>query len=358
MRTKMQIVLLLLASSLMAAFLLIRIMTGQGGYQNLFLVTPKIANSAGYDIETIEKINEEKFMLTYEIISEKNVTALHSTYDVALIGTNYTYPFVLGYNMLVGGFFTKDAQDFKSKFVVLNEKGAFETFGSLDIIGNEVLIDGNPYSVVGVINDGDEDKRNLYIPATCLAKTANTFITALDYDNGISEEYVKNEYKQIGINETRYEMINLDLISKIIQEKFWAAWEIVLGAAVILFLLKSLLVLVDKAHKSKLLFKDFYLHELLREKPAEIAGMAGAGIVAAAALGALFWLVLDIFKKSLKWGSAGELQGFATDSFNLGFLHNMTIYTNTVFAAFIIIFTLFFLSILKSKVEASLICRA
>ena len=91
---------------------------------------------------------------------EKKIKAIHGNHTVNLRGTNYSYPFVLNYNLVNGGFFTKSAQEQGSKVVVLNEIAAFELFGGNDCIRNEIIVDNLIYTVK--LNIKIENK-NIYI---------------------------------------------------------------------------------------------------------------------------------------------------------------------------------------------------
>ncbi|NLM12836.1 MAG: ABC transporter permease [Epulopiscium sp.] len=90
-------------------------------------------------------------------------------------------------------------------------------FGGNDCIGNEIIIDNLIYTVVGVLNDKDEDNKNVYIPITLLKQSPNAFVSLLSSD--ISEEYIKAQYRNLGITTEHYDFVNLNALISMIKEK-------------------------------------------------------------------------------------------------------------------------------------------
>jgi hypothetical protein len=142
-------------------------------------------------------------MITYICEEVAAVQAINSRAGVTLRATNYTHPHVMQLVMRSGGFFTKSHQEQSSQIAVLNEKAAFDLFGSVDIVGNEITINNERYHAVGVISDGD-DTLHIYIPITLRQQSRpNSFAVRLD--ENVSKALVKNELKRIGVTDCSHD---------------------------------------------------------------------------------------------------------------------------------------------------------
>jgi len=210
------------------------ILTGQ--QEGLLLAIPKVDATVSVDLAEamngnmamVESENgfdvvwESNVTLTYEIRREAHVTALRAGYDVVLIGTNHTYPIVMNFPLSNGTFFCKNATSEGHRVAILNEQAAFDLFGAMNIAGNVLQINGEPYLVLGVIDDGNSDNLNIFIPTTRLSYTVGTIATNLT-DGSLSEAVVRSEWRQIEIDERRYHFINLYSLSMAIRNKLYFA---------------------------------------------------------------------------------------------------------------------------------------
>lgn len=344
MRAKLKIVSILLCAALLSVLGIFAYCAQRYGYQNLLLAVPKMKTDQGLPIERIEELNEEKFMLSYENISEMSIKTDHSQYSVMVKGTNFTYPYMLKYPILSGGFFTKDAQDYISKVVVMNEKASFDIFGGMDVTGNTISLMQNSYLVVGVIDDGDRDNRNLYVLAECLSQTANTFILAMNNALLISEEHVMNELKIAGITESRYDFYNLDYIMRSIYEKFIIALGLLLCCVCYLAFRRGLAAFSYRLMEIKILLKDYYLNKLLINNTKEILAFVSSCILTALGIGIFLFLAQYMFKIILVWeNKLSFLQNFGSESFvtKLEPLQSYALYSNIVLVGYIAILALF-----------------
>jgi hypothetical protein len=103
-------------------------------------VLPYNAGSKSISVKAADELNE-KFPLTYKAVYPKTARALSVNSGVNVIYTNYSHVFVMRCRILNGGFFTKDAQKNAYREAVLNEKAAFDFFGTVAASGNEIYIE-------------------------------------------------------------------------------------------------------------------------------------------------------------------------------------------------------------------------
>ena len=340
---------LLLLSAI--AIVYVCVMSDAEGVGIYFVAVPKTAGS-GIPISAIEEINENKFMLTYENIYDKTIQALQSNFSITLKGTNYTYPYVMNYSIVNGGFFTKEAAENKNRVVVVNEKAAFDIYGTLNAVGNELFMDMALYQIVGVIRDNDEERLNVYISAQYLAETTETITVNMSLSGEISEEYVKNELKHIGISEQRYDFINLGTIIASVQDKMILSfWFAILGVLVFL-IKKTIQAMIGKWRVINTQRDALYMREMLRDSERPIQKLILSGTAAAGMMAAGFWIVLRMFEKLLRWHSiSGIFNAVNYTSFStyISSIENSYLLSNVLFAAFVIFYCIFFISIWDAR---------
>lgn len=262
-RTKYFLVVINLA--LIAVILGIYFKISDKGYKNQFYFYPKLNNNVTVSKEKIDDINENKFLITYEISESKIASTTYSKKQVLLKKTNYTYKLILDYNLLAGSFFTKEMQTANSSSVVLNEFAAFKLFGGIDCINNELDIDGKTYSVVGIIDDYDSKNLNVFTITSEVEDTAFSCIAYIDQKNGVKEQLVKNQLKEIGITFENYTFVNLQILYNNIVSKCIVSIVIVLIFLLLLILKSLIIILLSNIYKLKKLLKTIYLKNIFKE---------------------------------------------------------------------------------------------
>ncbi|MHC1723351.1 MAG: ABC transporter permease [Aminipila sp.] len=260
---------LLTAAFLMGLFLLtihVKMMKCDG----LLLVTPTSSNSSEVSAEMLEKINGELFLLTYEIRSKENPQALHANYDVTLIKTNYTYPFVMHKKLLEGSFFTEKDGKEKRKAAVLNKALAYAMFGSIDICGSKVKIGQDEYTITGVINDESEEE-NAYIPASISEENPRAFVIGLE-DN-ITREQIKNQCKLVASEENGYRYVYLRDLNRLVYGMLYMGLKLTVISIFLITITDSYYLMQKNIRECKDLVNKYYVCELLQNYPRKILKM-------------------------------------------------------------------------------------
>jgi hypothetical protein len=213
--------------------------------RDLLLVLPAEISSPKIAINRIEDFINNEFLLTYEISGSDRVSLSNGEYPVTLIGTNSCYSRVLGLQMIEGSFFSARDWEGKQRQAVLNEKAAFDIFGSSRVTGNRFKIRNENWLVAGVINDGDEDHCRLYVPSSIRGGGADALMVLTS--GGIDEAYAKNSLKTLGVQEAAYNFFNFGTITYLL-------WERVVVISILFFALLFLSLISPLALKFRTAF--------------------------------------------------------------------------------------------------------
>jgi len=139
---------------------------GMFGGKSQLLAEPSAVGINGTGIGYIEDfLDEYSTLVTYEIRRQSSARAVRQGHNMTVIGTNSVYAAVMGYPITDGGFFTGDAYRSGAREAVLNELAAAALFGGGRLYGSPIYINGELWTVVGVMID-DGDAENIYVPAT------------------------------------------------------------------------------------------------------------------------------------------------------------------------------------------------
>lgn len=148
--------------------------------------------SITYD-ETLE-LNEKEGVKEIAPVINGKATAKNGlkSMDVNLEGVNETYLTVRNYELNSGRFILPLDIDYNQKVVVLGSEVVKEVFGILNPIGEEILLDGNKFKVVGVLEEkgssfGGSNDEKVLMPIT----TAERFLKT----KGVKSIYIQAESK-------------------------------------------------------------------------------------------------------------------------------------------------------------------
>ncbi|MDR1687181.1 MAG: ABC transporter permease [Clostridiales bacterium] len=228
-------------------------------------VLPYSPGSKTISVKAADDLNE-KFPLTYKAVYPKTARALAVNSGVNIVSTNYSYVFVMRCRILNGGFFTKDAQKNAYREAVLNEKAAFDFFGTAEAAGNEIYIEDTAYTVTGVIDDYDNNELNIYIPVSVLADGEGLAESLVVNLSGMYEENVRNELKAIGIDDLSYKMLSLQKVMQVTSEKAPLAAGFAMFGFLLLILKKVWRAIVLCREEIREQNKANYLGEMLTDK--------------------------------------------------------------------------------------------
>lgn len=314
LNSKANAVLLSFLFAALAALALLAVLATQKAYQNQLLVRPASLAARALVPEALDEFSKEEFQLTYEIRQTATVETEHKRDTVAMVGTNYAYPYVMNYVMSSGGFFTESAQNAHSKFAVLNEFTAYQLFGSIDICGVGFKLNNERFTVAGVIQDQDEDTANVYVPAYFTDGGAETLMAKMDGQN-FTQAYVVNALKEIGIHENNYTFINLERNAHVFLERFYVAALVLLLGAVTLPIVKLGRWCLRLYRRFLGLLRDYYFWEAARLMAKELFMALGALLLELGFLIGALLASLAVLRYALGWQSivavtAGQFADF------------------------------------------------
>ena len=287
-----------LAALLLSLFIL-SALAGQQGYQNLLMASPLSFGIPGLSPQRLEQFAQEEFLLTYEIRRPGTVQAVNQRHSVTVVGTNSHYAGVLNYINLNGGFFTAAAMDAKNRHAVLNETAAFQIFGSVPIAGKTLKLDGESWTVTGVIQDGDAKNANIYTPASVAGGQAEAIIVLMD--DRVTEAYAKNALKRIGIHENNYEFINLSKSAAAFGACFTVAWKAALFALLLVLVIRTGHKLLGRLRFYRTKLGDLYFRELVSRYKTDFLKTASDALLFVGAIAAMLRLSLQVLEICLTW---------------------------------------------------------
>jgi hypothetical protein len=324
---KTRLVLLLLVVSLfcLAGLGLLAFNLGGGGYRNLLLAAPSDIHAPLINIQKVEQICEDEFLLTYEILEAERVVTSQAQYPVTIIGTNSFYPRLLGLSLTEGSFFTKQAWDGKQKHAVLNETAAFAVFGSSRVSGQRIKIGGDTWIVTGVVNDGDDETSRVYVPSSVRGGGAASLLALMESGRGITEArlhesrlheaYIKDSLKSLGVQNELFTFYNLETRARLYRQQVGVVLMFLCCLVLIMFIPRWLerLKMAVSALQGEL--KNHYPRELLKTHSPAILKAVFPGLLLAASAGLVLFLLLRMVSICLPWQDLPPIGGLDRNVF-------------------------------------------
>ena len=277
------------------------------GAEQVLFVLPKASASpfgqsgstvGGISIEQIKDLTDEGLLLSYAYTTTQSIQSVQATNEVTIIGTNQYYPLIRSCQIVSGSFFTGEQHDYKNRVAVLNPKAAFDLFGSEWLTGNSLEINGQPYLVIGVIRDGDDENRNVFIPGPCFTERAETVLAKADTPTSVLE--IQAQLNRIGINSTKYDFVYLGDFFAILQDNLKVVPLILTVCAMLIIAWKLGLFLRREWAALKQKMSRHYLTALLRRRDRSVLLTAALPLAIAAVLTACLLLSQTLLAQALR----------------------------------------------------------
>lgn len=290
-------------------------------WDHLVLVAPVAVNVARLSGEQLEKLNGDPFLISYEIESETHVRSLNTGTAATLNATNASYPFLTGYQMIKGSFFTEKDQKEKRRLAVLNRAVAVELFGSTDICGNEITLKEERFTVIGVIEDSGgikrkEKKIRICIPASSADEKdpASFFIKTQQNGDEIQANYI---YHSLTEREGGYTFFSFRRIMELLGDLSEAALRIGCAGICALLLKRIRREWMSDLEALKTLFEHQYLGDLVRTQKRFLIKFFEKSLLMAVAAWLILFQLLGMIETIAKWKKT-EVLGRIIDTSVLG----------------------------------------
>jgi len=310
------------------------------GKENLLMILPSQLDSPRIDVQRIEEFSQNEFLVSYEIPGSEKVSLPQGNFPVTVIGTNESFHHIIGLKMLEGSFFSKQAWTGKQRHAVLNEKAAFEIFGSNSIVDNRFMMRGGTWLVTGVIDDGDENSR-VYVPSSIQGASAAELFALMS--RGYNEMYIKNSIKTLGITENVFTFYNLGAQIRLL-------WERVLIIPLLFFSLFFLGLLRPFISKFLNALADLkrelnrrYTDEILSKNRKAVLKPAAYALVLVSLPAAALFLILRIVSIVIHWQ---DIPSITEINREILYPHLANFYNYEIASRLLFGFTLFFLACL------------
>lgn len=290
-------------------------------WDHLVLVAPVAVNAARLSGEQLEKLNGHPFLISYEIESETHVRSLNTGTTATLNATNASYPFLTGYQMIRGSFFTEKDQKEKRRLAVLNRAAAVELFGSTDICGNEITLKEERFTVIGVIEDSGgikrtEKKIRIYISASSADEKdpASFFIKTQQNGDEIQANYI---YKSLTEREGGYTFFSFRRIMELLGDLSEEALRIGCAGICALLLKGIRREWMSDQEALKTLFEHQYLGDLVRTQKRFLIKFFAKSLLMAVAAWLILFQLLGMVETIAKWKNT-EVLGRVFDTSAVG----------------------------------------
>jgi hypothetical protein len=312
-----------LGSSLCGAGLCVpAFIAGTSGLGALFLAAPADMHAPEIDAQKIERFCDEYFPLTYEIPGPGKAEILGVEYPVTLIGTNNRYPGILGYAMAEGSFFSGQAWKGGERHAVLNGKAAFDLFGSIRAAGGRgnlrLKIGDETWVVTGVIHDGDDKNRRIYIPSPARGGKAVSLLARTEAAGGKGASYIRDSLKSLGVYDGGFVFFDLGAEIRLFWER--AAAALMLLSCLLPAFLFPLALGGFKASFSRLKgeLKKHYLPELFCSGGLILPQFLFFLLALPACAGAILFPLPRILSACFSWGDLPSLDSLDPQALGAG----------------------------------------
>lgn len=175
-------------------------------------------SQGSFNIEDIERLREEiaysKMAISYIYKEAVTIEGMGKQQKAVAIETNSDYKCVYGLSMEEGNFFNESGC--QSEGVVLNETLAFQLFGSNQIIGEEVKINGKAFKVLGIARDrGKNEGAVLYLKGLVEQVEETVYVEELGIysymkQNLLNHEKMERILQALNKNKDEYKIVKVN----------------------------------------------------------------------------------------------------------------------------------------------------
>ena len=130
-------------------------------------------------------------------IAQTSATAKsgYNSDDITVYGTTGSYYNIQGLSLASGRFLKKSDVDNHTYVAVINQTAAEEIFGTLNVLGKEISLDGRAFQVVGLLAEEDSvtsqltsDTLEAYIPYTTIIRMADNIFNITSFYASSADE--------------------------------------------------------------------------------------------------------------------------------------------------------------------------
>ena len=354
MKTKVRLFMLVILISLLGVLAGISLYADGKRVPDVLFITPKQPINTAIDDQKIEDKNGEDFLLTYETNNAGSIKALNNNYEVILKGTNYLYPYIMRNRIVAGSFFSKEAQKENKKLAVLNKKAAFDIFGNLDITNAEIKIDGEVFTVIGVIDDSNKKNRNVYIPVYYSEKSIDSFAALINSQEKTPEAALENKLKQFNIDNNRYNFCNLNSFTDNMSLRFSLSLKLFLLVILIYALIQCFKTVIGKLSRLKKQSEQLDFDDLMINNKATVVSIA---FFTLSSVGLSFSVLATALSSVNHILNLRDIKNIMMTDYSSGFsniiyiFNKLSIYSQGAFAACIALIVLFTVLLLITEIN-------
>lgn len=316
-------------------------------YQDLIIVVPDGSGLPSFELKEINEICDEEIAVTYDIKRRVTAEAANSPQPVTLIGTNSSYAEVIGLQVVEGSFFSAESWAMGNRYVMLNEPAAFKLFGSSNIIGNTVKLDGEVWMVTGIVKDGNKKNMMVYVPASTITGFPEALMAKTEGGTGT----VRNSLRRLGIYESNCRVVDVSAVALLFWQQFCVSVYLGIGLLSLMFTYKRISALREHFGLLRLRYQIMYLDELIAKSRRELRQMACQILLMILSIMTFLLLARKILNMALIWKDMGSEIKYLSDYFfreKMQWLMRYLISGPILFSVFVIAMLMLALFLFKS----------
>lgn len=174
--------------------------------------------------------------------------------------TNENYKDFNHFNFIEGFFWTEPTKD---KVIVVNDALAWKMFGTVYVVGNNLVINGSKFRIIGIVkNYGNSYNAWIPIDTSGESQIENLYILPNQYKKATSKHQVKQIFSYIGRNEADFHISDMNRFIDSISNRHKTIYFF-FGSIIIFFILITIYRLIRKYMLKKVEFSKIIVLLLL-----------------------------------------------------------------------------------------------